>query len=196
MPKLLYQGHGSYRLTTDDGRVIYIDPYAGKGYDKPADIIIVTHQHGDHNQVQICAQKRLCQVITNEEALAGGKHNSFDVGGILFQAVEAKNLNHNPKKCVGFIITLDNIKIYASGDTSKTKQMETFAALELDYALFPGDGIFNMGLKEAAECAKLVNAKHNIIVHLKPPALFDRKKADKWDAPNKLILEPEQEIEL
>ena len=23
MPKLLYQGHGSFRLTADDGRVIY-----------------------------------------------------------------------------------------------------------------------------------------------------------------------------
>jgi 3-oxoacyl-[acyl-carrier protein] reductase len=39
-------------------------------------------------------------------------------------------------------------------------------------------------------------AKHNIPIHLKPGALFDRKKADKWDAPNKLIVEPGQEIEL
>ena len=49
MPKLLYQGHGSYRLTADDGRIIYVDPYKGKGYDAPADIILVTHQHHDHN---------------------------------------------------------------------------------------------------------------------------------------------------
>jgi hypothetical protein len=36
MPKLLFQGHGSLRLTADDGRVIYIDPYKGKGYDLPS----------------------------------------------------------------------------------------------------------------------------------------------------------------
>jgi L-ascorbate metabolism protein UlaG (beta-lactamase superfamily) len=197
MPKLLYQGHGSYRLTANDGRVIYVDPYAGEGYDDaPADIILVTHQHGDHNQVQLCARKRDCRIITNKEALAGEKHNSFDIDGILIQAVEAKNFMHNPKKCVGYIIAVDGVKIYAGGDTSKTKQMDTFADMKLDYAILCGDGFFNMGLKEAAECARLIGAKHNIIIHLKPGALFDRKRAEKWDAPNKLIVEPGEEIPL
>jgi L-ascorbate metabolism protein UlaG (beta-lactamase superfamily) len=127
--------------------------------------------------------------------LAGGKHNFFEVDGITVQAVEANNKNHSPTQCVGFIITLDNIKIYAGGDTSKTGQMETFAALELDYALFPGDGFFNMGPKEAAECAKLVGAQHNILIHLKPGESI-RKTAEKWEAPGKLIIEPGQEIDL
>ena len=196
MPKLYYQGHGSYRLTANDGRIIYVDPYAGSGYDPQADIILITHQHGDHNQIQKCAQRQTCRVITNEEAITDGKYNSFDIDGLVIQAVEASNKNHDPAQCVGFIITIDGVKIYASGDTSKTKQMETFAAMELDYAILCGDGVFNMGLKEAAECAKLTGAKHNIIIHLKPGALFDRKKAEKWDAPDKLIVEPDQEIAL
>jgi L-ascorbate metabolism protein UlaG (beta-lactamase superfamily) len=197
MPKLYYQGHGSYRLTTDDGRVIYIDPYAGDGYDLPADIILVTHGHSDHNQIQLVTQKPGCRVITHVEALANGKHNSFDLGGgITAEAVEAKNMGHSPKKCVGYILTVDSVKIYCSGDTSKTGQMKSFAERRLDYALFPLDGVFNMGLKEGSECAKLIGAKHNIPVHLKPGALFDRNKADKWDAPNKLIVEPGTEIDL
>ena len=194
MPKLLYQGHGSYRLTADDGRVIYVDPFAGKGYDIPASIVLVTHQHPDHNRVRLCAKKQDCRIITNREALTGGRYNSFDVGGVLIQAVEAGGLFHSPKKCVGYIITLDGVKIYAAGDTAKTRQMETFAKLELDYAILPGRP--SMGLKEASECAKLIDARHNIIVHLRPGALFDRKKAERWDAPNKLIVEPGQEISL
>jgi len=196
MPKLLYQGHGSYRLTGDNGFTIYVDPYAGEGYDKPADLILVTHQHSDHNQVAMCSKKPSCKIITNEKALFNDKYNDFDIGSVHVRSVEASNMNHNPKHCVGYIITLDGVKIYASGDTSKTKQMESFAELELDYAILPGDGMFNMGLKEAAECAKLIGAKHNIIIHLKPGALFDRKKADKWDAPNKVIVEPGEEINL
>jgi len=196
MPKLLYQGHGSFRLTANNGRVIYVDPYAGGGYDLPADIILVTHQHGDHNKIKLCAQKSGCQIITNIEALADGKHNNFDVGGILIQAVKAKSVLHSPKKCVGYIITIDGVKIYASGDTSKMEQMETFAALKLDYSIFPGAGILSMGLKEAAECARLIGAKHNIIIHLRPGKLFDRAKAERWAAPNKLIVEPGEEIEL
>jgi len=196
MTKLYYQGHGSYRISADDGRVMYIDPFAGDGYDLPADIILVTHQHPDHNKVELVTQKPDCLIITNEEALAGGKHNSFDLDGILVEAVEAKNMAHNPKECVGYIITVDGIKIYASGDTSKTEQMKSFAERGLDYALFPLDGFFNMGLEEGSECAQIVGAKHNIPVHLKPGGLFDREKADKWDAPNKLILEPGEEINL
>jgi len=40
MAALLYQGHASLRLTTAEGKVIYIDPYAGTGYDLPADLIL------------------------------------------------------------------------------------------------------------------------------------------------------------
>jgi len=197
MPKLYYQGHGSYRLTADDGRVLYVDPYAGDGYDLPADFIFVTHQHQDHNKTGLCAQKPDCRVITNVEALAGGRHNTFDLGGgLTAEAVEANNRNHPPDKCVGFILTIDGVTIYASGDTSKTAAMDSMAARKLDYALFALDGLFNMNLKEGAECARLIGAKHNIPIHLKPGALFSRKKADKWDAPDKLIVEPGQEIEL
>jgi L-ascorbate metabolism protein UlaG (beta-lactamase superfamily) len=196
MAKLYYQGHGSYRISLDDGRVLYVDPFAGTGYDLPADIILVTHQHSDHNKVELITQKENCRVITNNEALAGNKHNKFDVDGICIEAVEAKNLMHNPKQCVGYLLTLDNIKIYCSGDTSKTKQMETFAAKNLDYAILCSDGVFNMSLREAAECARIIGAKHNIPVHLKPGELFDRARAEKWDAPGKLIVEPGKEIDL
>ena len=31
MEALLYQGHGSFRICTGEGAVIYVDPYAGGG---------------------------------------------------------------------------------------------------------------------------------------------------------------------
>ena len=196
MPKLFYQGHGSFRLTANDGRVVYVDPFAGEGYDLPADIILVSHQHGDHNQTALCAKKPNCKIISNVEALEGGRHNHFNFDGIQIQAVEAYNKNHDPAQCVGFIITIDEVKIYACGDTSKTEQMKTFADMGLDYAILCGDGVYNMGIEEAAECAKLIQAKHNIIIHLKPKELFDRELAEQWDAPNKIIVEPSEEITL
>ena len=201
MPKLYYQGHGSFRLTANDGLVIYVDPYAGDGYDIPADVILVTHQHGDHNKIELVPQKKDCCIFSNREALEAGCHmrmhlDDYDDEKFLVESVEAYNEKHDPKECVGFIITLDGIKIYASGDTSKTKQMETFADMNLDYAILCGDGIYNMDLDEAAECARLIGAKHNIIVHLKPRALFDRDRAEQWDAPNKIIVETGEEIVL
>jgi len=66
--KLLYQGHASFRLIAKNGTVIYIDPAYGENYDLPADIILVTHEHHDHNKVELITQKKKCVVITNDEA--------------------------------------------------------------------------------------------------------------------------------
>jgi len=196
MAKLLYQGHGSFRLSSKDRVVVYIDPYAGKGYDLPADLILVSHQHDDHNQIKLITQKPGCRIISNTEALAGGKHNSFSFKGIDIEAVEANNKNHKPDECVGFIVTIDGKKLYFSCDTSKTGQMAGFAAKKLDYTFLCCDGFYNMNLEEAAECAKLIGAKHNVPVHMKPGELFDRALAEQFKGPNRLIIEAGQEVEL
>ena len=193
---LLYQGHGSFRITAADGRVIYVDPFVGDGYDKPADVLLVSHQHDDHNKTELVTQKPDCTVITNVEALAGAKHNTFDIDGIVVEAVEASNVNHDPSQCVGFIITVDGITIYASSDTSKTESMASFAERKLDYALFPIDGFYNMDIDEAIECARLIGARVNIPIHMKPGMLFDRERAEAFEAPGKLVVAAGEEIVL
>jgi len=196
MPKLLYQGHGSFRLTNSDGTVVFIDPFIGTGYDLPADIILVSHQHDDHNRVELITQKPDCAIITNAEALSGGKHNTFSLKGVEIEAVTAENRNHSPNQCVGFILTMDGLKMYFSCDTGKTAQMADFAARNLDYAFLCCDGIYNMNLAEAADCAKLIGARHNVPVHLKPGELFDRSMAEQFKGPNRLIIEAGEEVEL
>ena len=197
MPKLLYQGHGSYRIFSDNGIVIYVDPYAGVGYDIPADIILVTHQHSDHNQIRIVPKKKDCTVIQNVQSLKNGQYNSFFVKGIQIDSVPAYNKNHDPEECVGYVLTVDDVKIYAAGDTSATEAMETILPdYQLDYALLPIDGIYNMNAKEAEVCAKKIGAKVNIPIHVKPGVLFDRKMANKFHMKNRLIVEPNDEIEL
>lgn len=197
--KLLYQGHGSLRITTADGKVIYIDPYAGKGYEPAADLILITHGHFDHTATKkIQSRNPGCRVITWKEALAGGRHNVFDLGFVTVEAVEAGyNRNHNVKKCVGYVLTLPSgVCVYAAGDTSETRQMPHLAEKKIDYALFCCDGVFNMDLAEAAHCAALVGAKHNIPYHMAPGKLFDRTRAEQFNAPGRLIVADGEEIEL
>lgn len=195
MPRLLFQGHGSIRVISDEGKVIYLDPYARSGYDLEADLILVTHQHHDHNNIELCKQTKKTKIISNFEALANNKYNSFNIDGILVEAVEAYNDKHNIKECVGYLVEVDGIKIYFSGDTSTTKQMTTLDKRNIDYAFFPGDGVYNMSPEEACECANLIKAKHNILIHVLPDESLPEIAAS-WQAPNKLILAEGQEIEL
>lgn len=196
MAKLLYQGHGSFRIVLDGGEAIYIDPFAGEGYDLPADLILVTHQHHDHNCIDLPPHKEGCRVIQNFDAIKGGKYQSFDFDGLHIEAVEAYNKNHDKSQCVGYVITLNGRLLYFAGDTSKTAQMTELAGRGIDWAFLPTDGIFNMDIPEAIECAKIIGAKHTVPVHMAPGRLFDVKKAEMFTAPGAVKLSPGDEIEI
>lgn len=197
MAEFYFQGHGSFRLTTDKGTVIYVDPYAGDGYIIPADLILVTHEHGDHNRIELVKQKTDCMVITDKEALNGGEYHEFKVKDVQIESVPAYNRNHNRNECVGYILKFDSLSFYASGDTSLTDFMnDRIPAYGLDYAVLPIDGIYNMDPEEAVRCAKIIQAKHVIPIHMKPGSLFDKQYAQRFKPENRLIVEAGSSIKL
>ena len=196
MAKLLYQGHGSYRITSEKGTVVYVDPFAGEGYDEEADLVLVTHEHRDHNALNLVRVKEGGHVLRASGMLEEGRYQTRRLGDISVHAVPAYNKKHDRNACVGYLIGVDHKLIYAAGDTSTTDFMEKLAAEQIDYALLPIDGVYNMDEKEASACAKLIGARHTIPVHMKPGELFDRKKAEAFEADGRLILEPGQAIEL
>ncbi len=196
MARLLYQGHGSFRLTTENGKVIYIDPYAGEGYEEPADLILVTHQHPDHNQINLPLKKDDCVIYQNSDALINGEYQTADIAGVHIEAVQAYNENHPVDQCVGYLVTVNGKLLYFAGDTSKTSQMAQLADREIDYAFLPTDGKFNMDIPEAIECAEIIKAKHTVPVHISPGKLFDAERARLFDTPSAYIMADGDEIEL
>ena len=204
MSKLYYQGHGSYRLETNRGKIIFIDPFCGNGYDKNADLILITHNHFDHTKIDLITKNKDCLVITFKDALKNNNYNIFKKDEITITSVQAYNKNHSVSECVGYVLEFDGICFYASGDTSKTDDMKNKLPLfNIDYAVLPIDGVFNMDINEAKECAELINAKHIIPVHTSPlyekssqDIPFDKEKVDKLDVNNKLVIFPGEEIVL
>ncbi len=193
---LLYQGHGSVRVEASDGMVIYIDPFAGEGYDKPADLILVTHDHPDHNKISLVPQKEKTVILRSANMLVEGRYQTKTIGNISVEAVPAYNANHKKSECVGYIVTVDGITCYFAGDTSTTDAMKDFGKRHFDYAFLPMDGKYNMGPEEASACADMIGAKHTVPYHMAPGKLFDEETARKLKTDSLLVVPAGSEIEL
>ena len=199
--KLTYLGHASLKIVTREGKIIYVDPFAGEevSYKSSANLILVTHEHYDHNDIsKIKNRSDDIKIITHNEALTNGEYKVFNFGYVEVEAVEAGyNKFHDKKVCVGYIITLSSgITIYIAGDTSTTPQMSTLSERHLDYAFFPTDGYYTMSIEEAAQAADIVQAKHSIPYHMTvaDQGDFSQEVANKFSAKNKFIIQKNEEV--
>ncbi|MDP7180055.1 MAG: MBL fold metallo-hydrolase [Candidatus Woesearchaeota archaeon] len=170
--EIIWLGHASFKIKTQD-KIIYIDPYFGD-YEDKADIILISHSHHDHLNMEkvnlistdntiIISSKEVASTIHGAKPLLPGQ--SEIVGEIAVEAVEAYNLNKefHPKGFgVGFIITLEGKRVYFSGDTDKIPEMKSY---DVDVALVPVGGIYTMNSDEAVEAIKLIKPKFAIPMH-------------------------------
>lgn len=126
----------------------------------------MTHQHYDHNRLELPAKNPGCVIWQNTDALQNGVYQTLTLDFATAEAVEAYNHHHPKAECVGYIVTADGVSIYFAGDTGETEEMAKMAARNLDYAVLPMDYTYTMDIDETIRCAKLIGAKHTIPVHI------------------------------
>ena len=160
--KIHWFGHDTFKIEGE--LVIYTDPYQLKRKDS-ADLILITHEHFDH-----CSPEDVRKLITTDTVVVapadcvsklGGKvktvkvGDSFSVGKVKIEAVPAYNVNKqfHPKKngWVGYVITMEGVRIYLAGDTDRIPEMKNLG--KIDIALLPVSGTYVMTAREAAEAA-------------------------------------------
>lgn len=170
-------GHASFRISTEN-KIIYIDPYIMPKELKKADVIFITHEHFDHcapenveklikNDGIVVAPKDCAQKLKGMETIIIGPDEQKEVKGIKFETLAAYNLNKNfhVKKTgwVGYIITINGVKIYHAGDTDFIPEMKKLR--NIDVALIPIGGTYTMDEKEAAEAVNTIRPKIVIPMH-------------------------------
>jgi L-ascorbate metabolism protein UlaG (beta-lactamase superfamily) len=175
--EVTFIGHGTLMFTFN-GIVIHVDPYnklAEYSTLPKADIIFITHHHGDHFDPEAIKKirKENTTVILTElcaEKFEGGtimKNGDVKtIGEIQIKAVPAYNLVHMRESgepfhikgtCNGYVITFGEKRVYVAGDTENTPEMK---ALEvIDIAFLPMNLPYTMTPEMVADAAKAFKPK-------------------------------------
>ena len=165
--KITFIGHGTLMFTFN-GKVIHVDPVSREAdYSKlpKADLILITHEHGDHLDIKaVSALRTEKTILVYTESCAeqlkevqGGNimknGDSLTLIGLPLKAVPAYNIVHkreggNPFHPEGvgngYVITFGDKNVYVAGDTENTPEMKqlkhidiTFLPMNLPYTMTP-----------------------------------------------------------
>ncbi|MGD0145604.1 MAG: MBL fold metallo-hydrolase [Nitrososphaerales archaeon] len=176
-------GHDSFVL--QGSKTVIIDPFKAKG-DYKADLLLISHEHHDHlseddirrfaNDSTTIVAPSICEkplrAFTQEKrfVVPGSR---IELKGVSLETVPAYNLNKfrepgrvfHPKADgrVGYIVTLDGVRFYHSGDSDATPEMKS---LEVDVAFLPVSGTYVMTAEEASEAAKAMKVDVVVPMHI------------------------------
>ncbi len=195
---VIHPFHHASMLLSWNGVAILVDPAPPVSGPKPADItaeykaaatpdlILVTHEHGDHFNVPILeavagagtvlvtcqdvADKLPADLKAKAKVLADG--DSLTVKGVAVAAVAAYNTTAERTKFHpearhdnGYVLTLGDKRIYIAGDTEETPEMK--ALKNIDVAFLPMNLPYTMTIEQAAHSGEGFRAEGGLSLPLR-----------------------------
>jgi L-ascorbate metabolism protein UlaG (beta-lactamase superfamily) len=219
-------------LFESGGKHVLVDPFltgnekaAAKAGEVPADLILVSHGHGDHVGDAVAIAKRTgAKVVCNyeislwlqekhglaAEQVVGMQHG----GGASFPGIGRVKLTlafhssmlpdgSNGGNPCGFLVTFeDGTRVYDAADTCLFGDMALIGEEGLDLAVVPIGDFYTMGPEDAVRAVKLLKPKRVVPIHYNtfPPISQD---AHAWSArvrevtaAEPVVLEPGQWLDL
>jgi len=187
--------HHASAMLEAPGQVIDIDPTAEGNYTglPPADLILITHTHGDHMDPQGLAKVRKSStVVIGPEAVARSIENvtvlrngkSRQVGPWKIEAIAAYNLERGPAPGKlyhdkgsgnGYVITYGGKRFYFSGDTEAVPEMKALKNIEAAYICM--NLPYTMPPEEAAAAVRVFKPRVAIPYHYRGSDLSVFQKA-------------------
>ena len=161
-----------------NGKNIYVDPFsrvADYSQLPEADVVLITHEHRDHLDLQALASvrtERTAVVLTEACArqVEGGivmqNGDVHTVNGVTIEAVPAYNLVHkrengqpfHPKGVGnGYVMTFGDKRVYVAGDTENIPEIKKLQ--DIDCAFLPMNLPYTMTPEMVADAAKAFQPK-------------------------------------
>ena len=175
--EITFIGHGTLMMEFS-GKVIHVDPvgsYADYTKLPKADLILITHEHGDHLDLNVIktVKKESTKVVLTKigsEKYEGdaimengdsGEFASFKIDAV--PAYNIKNVRgdgnpYHPKgDGNGYVIQFGDKKVYVAGDTENIPEMAALKNIEI--AFLPMNLPYTMTPEMVVKAAKLFNPK-------------------------------------
>lgn len=162
-------GHSCFLITSEVGLRVITDPYSvGGGIDyspikETADIVVVSHDHFDHNAVS---------AVPGKPAVVRGS-DTRTVGGVRFRGVATYHDTSQGKQRGAntvFCFTLDDIKLCHLGDLGhllSQAQIDEIAAVDILFV--PTGGFYTIDAASASTVCDQLRPKVIIPMHFKTP---------------------------
>ncbi len=167
-------GHDTYKIFGQ--KTVYTEPFKIKKQDV-ADIILITHPHQDHcspvdvKKVQgpgtVVVTTADCATILSGTVKVVKPGDKLTVASVEIEAVPAYNTNKQfhtiDKDWVGFIFTLNGVRMYLAGDTDYIPEMKSFKNVGI--AFIPVSGTYVTTAEEAVKATLDINPQVAIPMH-------------------------------
>lgn len=176
--RITWLGHATF-LIESGKQAIYIDPYFEPHTTlrlPKATLILVSHWHPDH-----CTRESVGMVQVDDTVIMGTTEAAREfndcitlragetkhAGDILVRAMPARTVDHIGGHgvegfVIGFVLELEQKKLYYTGDTDLLPAMQGLAP---DVVIIPVGGTTTMGPAEAAKAVHAMDAKLAIPTH-------------------------------
>jgi len=202
--KITFVGHGTL-VFTFGGKVIHVDPVSQEAdYSNmpKADLILITHEHGDHfdlKAIKSIVNKETSIVLTEicskqvDSGIVMKNGDTKTIAGFKIEAIPAYNivnkrqngLPFHPKGSGnGYVITFSDKRVYVAGDTENTSEMK--ALKDVYIAFLPMNLPYTMTPEMVADAAKA----------FKPKILYPYHFGDTDTSKLVNLLKDEKEIEV
>ncbi len=202
--RLEFLGHSGFLVSNGGGKRIAIDPYMVSSSVGPVDLILITHSHYDHCSIKDIMQlaRAGTSIVVPADAQSKVMHiegvnmqiievgDELTFGNVKVEALPAYNVkkDFHPKSegWLGFLLKLDGVVIYHTGDSDKIPEMDKLTGYgkhgNTFIVLLPVSGTYTMTAEEAASVASLLSPDYAIPMHYGSGVVGTREDAERFIA--------------